>query len=149
MRSRKIIKGCKWTFKRKCDQDGNTMQYKARLVAKGYNQKLGTDYDETFAPVVKHTTIRTFLTAAVYIRMHVKHIDVKTTFLFGNLHENICMKQEEGYIMPGEEQKVFKLKKSLYGFKQAAKSWNQKKTEVLQLKNFQQRIADNSLFTKE
>ncbi|GFS75255.1 retrovirus-related Pol polyprotein from transposon TNT 1-94 [Nephila pilipes] len=106
------------------------MEHKARLEAKGYNQKFGTDYDETVAPVVKH-------------------IDMKTEFLHGNLHEDIYMKQPEGYVKLGEEQKVCKLKKSIYGLKQAAKAWNQKIAEVLQINNFKQSIEDNCLFTKE
>ncbi|GFS54892.1 retrovirus-related Pol polyprotein from transposon TNT 1-94 [Nephila pilipes] len=79
--------GCKWTFQIIFDQDGNIMQCRARLVAKGYNQKFEIDYDETFAPVAKHTTIRAFLTFAVYKTMHVKHIDVKKAFLPRDLHE--------------------------------------------------------------
>ncbi|GFS67717.1 hypothetical protein NPIL_379631 [Nephila pilipes] len=61
--------------------------------------------------------------------MHVKHIDIKATFLHGDLDEDIYMKQPEGYATPGEEQKVCKLKKFLYGLKQAAKAWNQKIVE--------------------
>ncbi|GFU47248.1 retrovirus-related Pol polyprotein from transposon TNT 1-94 [Nephila pilipes] len=125
------------------------MQYKARLVVKRYNQNFGTDYDETFAPVVKHTTIRAFLTAEVYKRMCVKHMDIKTAFLHGDLYEDIYMKHPEGYTTSGEEQKSCKLKKSLYGLQQAAKAWKQTTAEVLQLKNFQQSIADICLFTKE
>ncbi|GFS33099.1 retrovirus-related Pol polyprotein from transposon RE1 [Nephila pilipes] len=144
------------SIKKMCDvgkkisiRDGNTMQYKVRLVSKGYNQKIGTDCDETFATVVKHTTIKAFLTVAVYKRMHVKHIYMKTAFLHRDLHEDSYVKQPEGYITLNEEQKVYKLKKSLYGLKQAAEAWNQKIAEVLQFNNFQQSAADNCLFTKE
>ncbi|GFT11059.1 retrovirus-related Pol polyprotein from transposon TNT 1-94 [Nephila pilipes] len=91
---------CKWTFKRKLDQDGNTMQNKARLVARRYNQKFGNDYDKIFAPVVKHSTVRAFLIAAVYKKIHVKFIEIKIAFLHGDLQENIYMIQPEGYITP-------------------------------------------------
>ncbi|GFU59420.1 retrotransposon ty1-copia subclass [Nephila pilipes] len=76
-------------IQKKIGPDGNIIQHKARFVAKGLNQKFGKDYDETFDPVVKHTTTRAFLTAAVYKSMHVKHVDIKRAFLLGDLREDI------------------------------------------------------------
>lgn len=64
-RNKKLI-GCKWTFKRKLNEKGEVERYRARLVAKGCQQKFGLDYEETFTPVVKYTTIRTFSAVAVY-----------------------------------------------------------------------------------
>ncbi|KAJ7316527.1 hypothetical protein JRQ81_002689, partial [Phrynocephalus forsythii] len=72
--------GCKWIFKAKQDENGYVQRYKARLVAKGYSKKYGENYDKTFAPVVKHTTIRVLLSLAASMKMHVEHLDVKTAF---------------------------------------------------------------------
>lgn len=138
--------GCRWTFKLKKNEDGTIIRHKARLVAKGYSQKFGTDYDHTFAPVVRHTTLRTFLAAAAYSKMHVRHADVTTAFLHGNLEEEIYMVQPEGTVQAGQEQKVCRLKKSLYGLKQAARAWNKRIEEVLKNEGFSQSTADPCLF---
>jgi hypothetical protein len=80
--------------------------------------------------------------------MHVKHIDIKTAFLYGNLNEEIFMYQPEGYIKPNNENKVCKLKRAIYGLKQAARAWNTKIGEILQQNKFTQSQADPCLFTK-
>lgn len=69
------------TLKAKLNENGTIKRYKAKFVAKGSNQKFGTDYDETFAPAVKQTTIRAFLTTTVQKNIHVKNIDIKIAFL--------------------------------------------------------------------
>ncbi|KAK2574783.1 hypothetical protein KPH14_013025, partial [Odynerus spinipes] len=114
---------CKWVYKIKRNAEGKIERYKARLVARGFSQKYGTDYDEVFAPVVRQTTFRTLLTIAGKESMIVKHYDAKTAFLNGQLKETIYMTQPEGYEIPGKENMVCRLKKSLYGLRQAAKVW--------------------------
>ncbi|UYV67412.1 hypothetical protein LAZ67_5000499 [Cordylochernes scorpioides] len=94
-KDKKII-GCKWTYKQKLNSKGEIERYKARLVAKGFNQKFGRDYEETFAPIVKHSTIRAFLAASVYKGMQVNHLDVKTAFLHGDLDKELYMELPEG-----------------------------------------------------
>ncbi|KFM75106.1 Retrovirus-related Pol polyprotein from transposon TNT 1-94, partial [Stegodyphus mimosarum] len=141
--------GCRWIFNLKENEDGTVIRYKARLVAKGYSQKFGTDYDHTFAPVVRHTTIRTFLAVAAYGKMHVRYVDVTTAFLRGNLKEEIFMEQPEGTIQSGQEEKVCKLKKALYGLKQAARALNKRVGEVLKNSNFSQSTAGPCLFLKK
>ena len=107
--------GCKWVFKIKRDSEGKVHRYKARLVAKGYSQKYGEDYDATFAPVAKQTTFRTVLAIAAAKNMKVKHFDIKTAFLNGDIEEDLYISQPEGYVAEGEAHLVCKLQRSLYG----------------------------------
>lgn len=117
----------KWVFSIK--DDG---RYKARLVAKGCSQRPGFDYVETFAPVVKMESVRTILAIAKEHGYPVHQMDVKTAFLNGNLDEEIFMH------LPKDElgcSKIVKLQKSLYGLKQASRSWNKRfDDEVKKLK---------------
>eukprot|EP00262_Sarcandra_glabra_P002867 TRINITY_DN13256_c0_g2_i3.p1 TRINITY_DN13256_c0_g2~~TRINITY_DN13256_c0_g2_i3.p1 ORF type:complete len:150 (-),score=28.25 TRINITY_DN13256_c0_g2_i3:17-415(-) len=103
--------GCKWVYKQKSESGGT--RYKARLVAKGYAQKEGVDYNEVFSPVVKHTSIRVLLSIVAQLDLELEQLDVKTTFLHGDLEE-IYMTQPEGFKVLGKESLVCKLKKSLY-----------------------------------
>ncbi|XP_073507724.1 alpha-1,3-mannosyl-glycoprotein 4-beta-N-acetylglucosaminyltransferase C isoform X1 [Phyllobates terribilis] len=144
---RKAI-GYKWIFKVKYQTDGTAERYRARLIAKEYSQKYGEDYDETFAPVVKHTTIRTLLTVAAMKQMELRHLDVNTAFLNGDLAEDIYMEQPPGLKDERNPNKVCKLQKSIYGLKQAAKAWNDKITEVLTNEKFQRSKANPCLYTK-
>ena len=113
--------GCKWVFRWKYNTDGSLQTFKARLVAKGFKQKEGIDYFDTYAPVARITSIRVLFTLASIYNLFVHQMDVKTTFLNGDLDEEVYMEQPEGFVSPGNERKVCKLIKSLYGLKQAPK----------------------------
>lgn len=76
---------CKWVFKTKRDSNGNVARYKARLVAKGFTQVAGVDYNETFSPVVRYTSIRFLLAMAVQFDLRVTQMDVVTAFLHEKL----------------------------------------------------------------
>ena len=97
--------------------------YKARLVAKGYRQKQGVDYDESFSPVAMLKSIRILLAITSHYDYEIWKMDVKTVFLNGNLTEEVYMTQPEGFIS-GSGSKVCKLQRSIYGLKQASRSWN-------------------------
>ncbi|MBF2463474.1 reverse transcriptase domain-containing protein, partial [Listeria welshimeri] len=114
----------KWIFTLKRDSEGIITRYRARLVAKGFTQRYGDDYTETFSPVVRHSSIRLLLSIAV-------HLDVQTAFLNGDLKEEIYMNQPEGFITPGNEEKVYRLRKAVYGLKQASRAWYHKVKDVL------------------
>ena len=107
--------------------------FKARLVAKGYVQQYGIDYEETFSPVVRFSSIRLLLTYAVQNEMLVHQIDVVTAFLNGKLEEEIYMEQPYGYILPGKEHLVCKLQELLYGLKQSPRCWNTAFREFMML----------------
>lgn len=138
--------GCKWIFGVKTDFNGEVERFKARLVAKGYSQKFGVDYTEVFAPVVKQTTFRIFLAIASRWKMVIHQIDVKTAFLNGIQDEVIYMQQPPGFKIKGRENEVCLLKRSLYGLKQAARSWNEAINDTLLAFGFQRSKYDNCLY---
>ena len=92
-------------------------KYKSRLVAKGYSQVEGIDFGEIFSPVAELTSIRFLLSLVATFDLKVQKMDVKTTFLHGDLDEEIYMEQPEGFIVKGKKALVFKLNKSLCGLK--------------------------------
>ncbi|MCQ7016867.1 DDE-type integrase/transposase/recombinase, partial [Clostridioides difficile] len=140
--------GCKWVYKRKRGSDGKVETFKARLVAKGFTQKEGIDYEETFSPVAMLKSIRILLAIAAHMDYEIWQMDVKTAFLNGSLEENIYMKQPEGFIAKGQEHLVCKLKKSIYGLKQASRSWNIRFDEVIQSYGFNQNPDEQCVYRK-
>ena len=116
----------KWVYKLKPGDGGNPPRYKARIVVKGFQQKKGVDFDEILAPVVKMTSIRTVLSIAASMNLEVEQLDVKTTFLHGDLEEEIYMQQPGGFVKKGKENLVYCLEKSLYELKQAPRKWSWK-----------------------
>ena len=109
--------GYKWIFKKKMKADGSIDKYKARLVIKGYKQKEGLDYFDTYSPVTRISSIRMLIAITAIHNLEIHQMDVKTAFLNGDLNEEIYMEQPEGFLFPGQEKKVCRLVKSLYGLK--------------------------------
>ena len=112
--------GCKWIFKRKLKPYEFIDKYKARLVVNSYRQKEGLDYFDTYSPVIRITSIQILIVIAVLHNLDIHQMDVKTTFLNGELNEEIYMEQPEGFIVKGQNIKCV-IVKSLYGVKQAPK----------------------------
>jgi hypothetical protein len=142
----KKIVGCRWVYKVKYKASGEIEKYKARLVAKGYTQVEGEDFHETFAPVAKMMTVRCFLTVDVAKGWELHQMDVSNAFLHGELEEEVYMRAPEGYKVP-KYGMVCRLKKSLYGLKQASRNWYSKLSQTLMKYGFQESHADHSLFT--
>ena len=116
--------GNKWGYtKKKGYSNQSTPRYKTRLVAKGFAQKEGIDYNEIFSPVVKHISIRILLALVAEYNLELAQLDVKTTFLPGDLEEEIYMTQPCGFKVTGKENHVCRLIKSLYGLKQLPRQW--------------------------
>lgn len=110
----------KWVFKVETDEQGNVTRFKARLVIKGCSQKLCFDYMDTYATVANIVTVRTLLSLALHMNLHIIEMDVTTAFLNGIVEEELYMKQPKSF-----EDLVCKLNKFLYGLKQAPYcSWN-------------------------
>ncbi|XP_070037064.1 uncharacterized protein [Nicotiana tomentosiformis] len=83
------------------------VRYKARLVAKGVTQEAVIAYEETFSPFVKFTLVLLLLAIVARLNLELHQMNVKTTFLNGKLNEEICMEQPVGFIVKGQEKKIF------------------------------------------
>ena len=105
--------GCRWVFRIKYHTDGSIQTFKARLVIQDFSQRQGVDYLDTYAPVARITSIRVLFALASIYNLPIHQMDVKTAFLNGDLDEEVYMKQPEGFVLPGHENKVCKLNKSL------------------------------------
>ena len=97
--------------------------YKARLVAKGFNQQPSVDFVDTYSPVTKFASNRIIMSVVARMDLELHRLDVNTAFLNGELKEDIFMLQAEGFEIKGHEDKVYKLKRSIYGIKQSSKQW--------------------------
>jgi hypothetical protein len=140
--------GTKWVFRNKLNEDGQVTKNKARLVCKGYTQIEGIDFEETFSPVSRMEAIRLILAYACSKRIKVYQMDVKSTFLNGELEEEVYIEQPEGFLLSEKEDYVCRLKKALYGLKQAPRAWYSRLDKYLQQQGFRKGNADNNLYIK-
>ena len=115
--------GCKWIFKTKRDSKGDVERNKARLVTKGYTKKEGINYKETFSLVSSKDSFRTIMALVMHFDLELHQMDVKTAFLNGDIDETIYMVQLENFVSGDTKMMVCKLKKSIYGLKQASRKW--------------------------
>ena len=99
------------------------MKKKARLVARGFSQIYGMDYDDIFAPVARLTTLRMLMALGARMKMVTCHMDVVTAFLYGDIDRELYMEAPDGF---SEGSKVWRLRKAIYGLKQASKCWHDK-----------------------
>ena len=97
------------------------IKHKARLVVRGFVQQEGIDYDDTFTLVARMESVRILLVVAAQEGWSVHHLDVKSAFLNGDLKE-VYVRQPPGFAVPEEEGKVYRLRKALYGLRQAPRA---------------------------
>ncbi|GKV16599.1 hypothetical protein SLEP1_g27221 [Rubroshorea leprosula] len=140
--------GVKWLFRTKLNPDGSIHKHKARLVVKRYAQQPRVDYEQTYAPVARHDTIRLLIALAANFGWKLFHMDVKSAFLNGVLQEEIYVEQPPGLEIAGKEDYVYKLNKALYGLKQAPRAWYCRIDDYLMSQGFRTSTKEATLYVK-
>nr|GEX68020.1 putative ribonuclease H-like domain-containing protein [Tanacetum cinerariifolium] len=140
--------GSKWVFRKKLDERGIVIRNKARLITQGHTQEEGIDYDEVFAPVARIEAIRLFLAYASFKDFIPYQMDVKSSFLYGKIKEEVYVCQPPGFEDPDFPNKVYKVKKVLYGLHQAPRAWYETLSIYLLNNGFKRGQIDKTLFIK-
>jgi len=143
----KSVLTSRWLYKVKHAVDGNVEKYKARFVARGFSQREGVDYEETFAPVARYSSIRVVISIASEMGWSIHQMDVKTAFLNDIIEEEIYIEQSQGFEVHDRETHVCKLKKAMYGLKQAPRAWYSRIDHYLQDMGFTKSEADPNLYS--
>lgn len=141
--------GLRWVFKLKKNETGAVVKHKARLIAKGYVQQPGVDFDEVFTPVARVArllSVRLLLSLAAHEGWPVHHMDMKSTFLNGVLEEEVYVSQAPGFIVTGQDSKVLRLKKALYGLRQAPHAWNARLGATLKSLGFEPSAHEHAVY---
>ncbi|GJT64585.1 retrovirus-related pol polyprotein from transposon TNT 1-94 [Tanacetum coccineum] len=128
---------------------GRVLKNKARLVAQGFRQEGGIKFVESFAPFVRIEAICIFVANVAHRNMMIYQMNVKTAFLNGKLKEEVYVSQPEGFVDQDNPSHVYKLKKALYGFKQAPRTWYDMLSSFLISQHFSKGAVDPTLFTRK
>ena len=142
-KGRKII-GSKWVFRVKRGPDGSIQKHKARIVAQGFTQVEGIDFDQTFAPVAKFSSLRTVFALAAEHDLELHQMDVKAAYLNADLKEDLYMQPPPGFEVP--EGHVLKLKKGVYGTRQGGRVWYEDMQGTLMELGYTRTEADHAVF---
>ncbi|CAL1399312.1 unnamed protein product [Linum trigynum] len=140
------VLGNRWVFRVKHHSDGSIERFKTRLVAKGFHQRPSVDFTDTFSPVVKPVTVRTVFTLALTHGWSISQFDVNNAFLQGPLEDEVYMVQPPGFVDPSRPDHVCRLKKAIYGLRQAPRAWYTTLCTFLQEFGFHKTHSDASLF---
>jgi hypothetical protein len=139
--------GLKWVYKVKKDECGAVVKHKARLVARSFVQCEGIDFEEVFTPVARMESMWLLLTLAAAKDWQVHHLDVKFAFLNGDLAEVVYVKQAPGFMVKGAKRKVLRLRKAMYGLRQALRAWNAKLDTTMAELEFARCATEHALYT--
>ncbi|GJV66285.1 putative ribonuclease H-like domain-containing protein, partial [Tanacetum coccineum] len=140
----------KWVYRNKKDERGIVVRNKARLVAQGYTQEERIDYDKVFAfPVARIEAIRLFLAYASFMGFIVYQMDVKSSFLYGTIENEVYVCQPPGFEDPQFPDKVYKVEKALYGLHQALRAWYKTLSTYLIENGFRRGTIDKTFFIKK
>ncbi|GKA21345.1 retrovirus-related pol polyprotein from transposon TNT 1-94 [Tanacetum coccineum] len=126
--------------------ENTVIRNKARLVTKEYAQKEGIDFEESFAPVARLEAVRLFGAYVAHKSFPVYQMDIKTTFLYGPLKEEVYVNHLDGFVDPYHPDQVYCLKKALYGLKQTPRAWYDELSNFLVSKGFSKGFIDPTLF---
>ncbi|GJV50551.1 zinc finger, CCHC-type containing protein [Tanacetum coccineum] len=118
------------------------------VITSRFTSRQGVDYFDTYTPVARITSIRVLFALASIYNLPIHQMDVKTAFLNGDLDEEVYMKQPEGFVLPGNENKVCKLMKYLYVLKQVPKQWHDKFDKSILLNGFTHNSSDRCIYSK-
>nr|GEY59226.1 putative ribonuclease H-like domain-containing protein [Tanacetum cinerariifolium] len=140
--------GTKWVLKNKKDEREIDIINKDRLVAQGHTQEEGIYYDEVFAPIARIEAIKLFLAYASFMGFIVYQMDVKSTFLYDTIDEEVYVMQPPGFQDPEFPVKVYKVEKAMYGLHQAPRVWYGTLSKYLLTNGFQRGTIDQTLFIR-
>jgi hypothetical protein len=115
-------------------------------VAKGFTQREGLDYNETFSPVSSKDSFRIVMALVAHFDLELHQMDVKTTCLNGDLKEDVYMTQPERFVVEGKEHLACRLKKSIYGLKQASRQWYLKFDKIIRTFGCMENVVDNCIY---
>ena len=121
---------------------------KQGLLQRGMLKKKGIDFDDTFAPTCCMTTIHNLCALVAHYGWNVHQLDIKTTFMNGDLHEEVYVSQPRGFVQEGKEKEVCRLKKALYGLKQAPRAWYEKIHAHLTAHGFCNSPSESTLYVR-
>jgi hypothetical protein len=144
----KYVVSSKWIYKTKHAVDGSIEKYKTRFLAQGFSQKEGIYYEETFSPIARYTSIGTIISMVTMMKWKVHQMDLKITFLNGEIKEKFYVEKPLGFETHDRETHVCTLKKALYGLNKAPRAWYGRIDNFLMSLGFTNNSADPNLYFK-
>jgi hypothetical protein len=144
----KDVVSSKWIYKIKHAPDKSIEKHKERFVARGFSQKEGIDYEETFSPVARYSSIRTTIALVAKMNWKLHHMDMKIAFVNGVIEEEVYIEQPQGFEVEYRKTHVCGLKKALYGLKQAPRAWYDRIDSFLTSLGFTKSKVDPNLYFK-